>query len=321
MEHKNLKLQSTSAAPAIASTEAAQRFGLTNDHIASLCRRGKVEGELKSGRVWFVNEESLKKYLDKATEERAARHRALSQKFRSEQGAQVTKSPADHFLQPRYALAMFLPLFLAAAVQLTSPQGSAASQYIAAATAQYGNALEVALELQVDAYRTLGAALGTLSTPPALPPAAAPARAIPLPGSVPQVEDVLGKQLSRIPARLAAGVAGHRFEPVVAYEPFLRAPADPIAVHDLPQLVPQALLGAWEMVFVDGARGFVRGVYMAGDMQDAFYKNAIAALYALSDEISAAVLLAADDISYSVSAVALWYVDSVDTVYARTELR
>ncbi len=62
--------------PYISSVEASKRFGITNDYAAALCRRGKVEGKLV-GRLWFVNEESLRAYLDKMQEQRMAQRKVL----------------------------------------------------------------------------------------------------------------------------------------------------------------------------------------------------------------------------------------------------
>jgi hypothetical protein len=76
----------------ISSTDAAERYGLTNDHIASLCRRKKVEGALAGGRLWFVDEGSLKAYLVKTKQEKEARHRQLSEQIRKEQSVPSTAS-------------------------------------------------------------------------------------------------------------------------------------------------------------------------------------------------------------------------------------
>lgn len=77
----------------ISSTDAAARYGLTNDHIASLCRRKKVHGALAGGRLWFVDEESLKSYLAKTEAEREERHKALSAQIRREQAAAPAHEP------------------------------------------------------------------------------------------------------------------------------------------------------------------------------------------------------------------------------------
>ncbi|MSR70638.1 hypothetical protein EXS62_01200 [Candidatus Kaiserbacteria bacterium] len=68
----------------ISSTEAAQKYGFTNDHVASLCRRRKVEGVLVDGRVWMLSEESLKQYIKKNEEEKTMRTQALSEQFKKE---------------------------------------------------------------------------------------------------------------------------------------------------------------------------------------------------------------------------------------------
>jgi hypothetical protein len=47
----------------ISSKELARRVGYTNDYISRLCRFGKIEGE-KIGNTWYVDELSLKKFID-----------------------------------------------------------------------------------------------------------------------------------------------------------------------------------------------------------------------------------------------------------------
>lgn len=66
----------------ISSTQAGRDFGITNDYVTLLCRRGKIEGFLV-GRLWFVQKKSLEAYLLQAKTEREARRLALSKSMRS----------------------------------------------------------------------------------------------------------------------------------------------------------------------------------------------------------------------------------------------
>ncbi len=65
------------------SVELAERYNLTNDHLASLCRKSTISAE-RAGKVWMVDEESLKSYLARMRREREERRRALSERFKRE---------------------------------------------------------------------------------------------------------------------------------------------------------------------------------------------------------------------------------------------
>src|SRR3989338_9382387 len=65
----------------IPSTEASKVFGVTNDYITQLCRRGKISGFL-IGRLWFVEKKSLKLFLRESQIASAAQRRALSRQWR-----------------------------------------------------------------------------------------------------------------------------------------------------------------------------------------------------------------------------------------------
>lgn len=241
MEEKHLKLQPSNYIP---STEAASRFGLTNDHIASLCRRHKVAGELKAGRVWFVNEDSLQEYLARAAAEKEMRNKALSEKIRREHRTRETGE--ELVLNLRHAAALALPLFLALLVNAPSiPQG--ALQAAAPAVAQYEEILNIAVELQVDAYETLGAAIN----------------------------------------------------------------------HPAVQEIPVASARFYEGL----ARDYIGLVEQAGDLQEQAYAAAIGTMYVLADEMSAATVMAIEDVSYSANAAAVYFVESSQKVHARTQLR
>ena len=64
----------------IPSTEASKVFGVTNDYITQLCRRGKISGFL-IGRLCFVEKKSLKLFLRESQIARAAQRRALSRQW------------------------------------------------------------------------------------------------------------------------------------------------------------------------------------------------------------------------------------------------
>ena len=74
----------------VPSTEAAKVFGITNDYVTQLCRRGKVSGFL-IGRLWFVEKKSLKLFLHESQKARAAQRRALSRQWL--QSYRASKTP------------------------------------------------------------------------------------------------------------------------------------------------------------------------------------------------------------------------------------
>ncbi|HVZ75733.1 MAG TPA: tail fiber domain-containing protein [Candidatus Paceibacterota bacterium] len=67
----------------IPSAEAAKLFGVTGDYVTLLCRRGKVEGELR-GRTWYVSAWSLEKYLREMKNIKEARKTQLSEDLKRE---------------------------------------------------------------------------------------------------------------------------------------------------------------------------------------------------------------------------------------------
>ena len=46
----------------ITSIEASKRFGVTNDYVSILCRRGLVAGE-RRGKIWHVDAEASESFL------------------------------------------------------------------------------------------------------------------------------------------------------------------------------------------------------------------------------------------------------------------
>src|SRR3989344_5460206 len=62
----------------LSAREAGDKFGYTSDYISLLCRKGRVQA-VRSGKVWFGDEKSLKGFVDesrKHEEERRARLRS-----------------------------------------------------------------------------------------------------------------------------------------------------------------------------------------------------------------------------------------------------
>jgi excisionase family DNA binding protein len=47
----------------ISTSEAAKRYGYTQDHLGHLLRKGTLIGCIM-GRDWFINEASLEKYVE-----------------------------------------------------------------------------------------------------------------------------------------------------------------------------------------------------------------------------------------------------------------
>lgn len=66
----------------ISSTQAGRDFGITNDYVTLLCRRGKIKGFLV-GRQWFVEKKSLESFLHTSRLESEARRRALSKQMQA----------------------------------------------------------------------------------------------------------------------------------------------------------------------------------------------------------------------------------------------
>jgi len=76
----------------ISAVEAAKRYGFTNDYIARLCRKGKVEGTLLY-RMRFVSEASLQAYLLDVQAQKQARKDALSKQIRALYDARAETTP------------------------------------------------------------------------------------------------------------------------------------------------------------------------------------------------------------------------------------
>ncbi|MDE2173515.1 MAG: helix-turn-helix domain-containing protein, partial [Patescibacteria group bacterium] len=73
------------------SVDAGAHFGVTNDYITRLCRTGKVEGFFIKGK-WFVDKESLRKYLGRMRSRRGSLYKTLSEKLREEYKANLEKT-------------------------------------------------------------------------------------------------------------------------------------------------------------------------------------------------------------------------------------
>lgn len=63
--------------------EAAEGTGYTSDYIARLCRSGEVAGRVV-GRTWYVEEDSLLRFLAEKNRKKIAARRELSEARRSE---------------------------------------------------------------------------------------------------------------------------------------------------------------------------------------------------------------------------------------------
>ncbi|HVV14999.1 MAG TPA: tail fiber domain-containing protein [Candidatus Paceibacterota bacterium] len=148
MQDPNPVSQSAQTPPAvpggyISAVEAAARFNLTNDHIASLCRKGKIAGTLV-GRSRYVSIESLEAYIRSADEERTTRKAALSNKLKREYHERApvfSQAPEEAPAEPQpvkspfvahephvYGLAFALGLFFVGAGYASGAWGGAALQ-------------------------------------------------------------------------------------------------------------------------------------------------------------------------------------------------
>ncbi len=126
----------------LTSTDAAVRFGVTKDHIASLCRRKKVAGILSNGRQWFVDPESLEKYLVKSKTAKSARGRALSTRAKGDEVELFLQPITNEFLA-RLAYGWALAFALVGATLIIHP---AITPVIA-----------LAGDIQAESYQTIGA--------------------------------------------------------------------------------------------------------------------------------------------------------------------
>lgn len=73
------------------SMEAASRFDITNDYITRLCRQKKIVGFLV-GRLWYIEEQSLKDLLKQSKEKRKEHREKLSKSLKSEYYAHAAQS-------------------------------------------------------------------------------------------------------------------------------------------------------------------------------------------------------------------------------------
>jgi hypothetical protein len=60
---QTLSLGQSKAVRLISTQAAAELVGYTRDHVGLLLRRGIIKGD-KPGRDWFVDEASLRQYID-----------------------------------------------------------------------------------------------------------------------------------------------------------------------------------------------------------------------------------------------------------------
>src|SRR5579872_2234702 len=78
----------------ISSREASRRFRLTNDYVSRLCRQGKIPGVFV-GKVWYVEERSLKSFLEASASRQKDRSKKLSKIRQTEyQKTDIPPAPA-----------------------------------------------------------------------------------------------------------------------------------------------------------------------------------------------------------------------------------
>lgn len=73
------------------SVEAAEHFNITNDYVTRLCRQKKIVGFLV-GRLWYIEQGSLKDLLKKSKESREAQREKLSSSLKSEYYSHVERA-------------------------------------------------------------------------------------------------------------------------------------------------------------------------------------------------------------------------------------
>ncbi len=121
----------------VTSVEAAALFGVTNDYITQLCRKGKIVGKLES-RVWMVEENSIRAYLAEVRTKNAARNKDLSEALQTvlkkpqEPIRSETKGEVDELSVPALFAAV---LIFSIALTAISPALSKSGQIAAAAAA------------------------------------------------------------------------------------------------------------------------------------------------------------------------------------------
>ncbi len=338
----------------ISSTEAAQRYGLTNDHIASLCRRGKVSGNLAGGRLWFVDEPSLKAYLARTREEKAARSKKLSKQIKHEYSTATksTGTPSWHMAGSAYSLA--LAVFIVGTFYISAPMAAQTLadvpwSYMPAAVASTGtdaysatfipaaekylDFVDAVGDVQAQSYRTLGAAVASsITSVPVSLPAPIYDAGVYLPPSTEPVPPQLSfgdtlQVLSLFPDTLADTLVSGWTDMATWYaQGFLRTA---YAVSDgqvyayqsaatAELALSDALVQTWVAAVVPVAEHFVNGVYAAAGAQAYTEEAVLDTMSDSTDTMGASVASALVDVKNSADTVALWYNAGSDRVAART---
>lgn len=270
----------------IPSTEAASRFGLTNDHIASLCRRGKVEGTLVGGRLWFVDETSLAAYLHRTQEERALRNRRLSEKIKSEYAApkeSAARKEKEDFSLKAFALAAYIVGSFYVGVPLA---------YEEAAQIPWEHLPQNILEVSADAYdRTFVATAETYVA------------------FLNKVADVQADSYALMGESLAAA----------SVEAFSERPL--VALAAFPDALADTLITGWSEMAEWYAGGLVAAVHAYGNGQEyvmvAVYDTLEESTHSMGAAAAAALIDTGEDIVASAEELALWYAQGSAAVTER----
>jgi hypothetical protein len=311
----------------IPSTEAAERYGLTGDHIASLCRRKKVKGELAGGRVWIVDEESLKVYLAQTQAQREARNQALSKKIRSEYA--VVKSPQPSWRLAGSGTSLALALFIvgsfyASAAPVRDSINDVPWEYMPASVASvsarfydatfisaavgYLEFIDAVGDVQAQSYRTMGAAIATAlsaeNASPQLSPQPIKITSLSLrPGAL------LGGPKQAFERLAAVAASADIALPEIEKMPeSAAAPQAPLAatLKYFPQELSDTLVNGWADMATWYAGVFIAGVNAVGDSQVAAYEQTANAELALSEDL-------ADGYASVVTSIAERFIDGVYT--------
>lgn len=276
----------------LSSTEAAQRYGLTNDHIASLCRRGKVEGHLAGGRIWFVEEPSLQSYLARTKEERAARARKLSKKIKSEYAASAEPAYTPSWRMAGSGLSLATAVLVVGALYLSIPMAASDLadvpwSYMPAAVAETSREAYAATfipaaehylvfadgvaQVQANSYATLGAAVASVFTKPIALSAPGPEQVIPA------FAVASPAALVNAPQQMAAALTA----PPLALPRLPSAPVAQASSEQLlrtawyfPQSLADVLVSGWSDMATWYAQLFLSSAQTLSDAQVAAYQSA-----------------------------------------------
>ena len=105
----------------ISSSEAGDRFGLTNDYVARLCRHGKIRGAL-IGKVWFVEESSLGTFVSEGERRKKHYSTQLAKTRRAEYRRSQTARPTPRQVLSASVLASMEALAASVSSAAPAPQ-------------------------------------------------------------------------------------------------------------------------------------------------------------------------------------------------------